>query len=237
MFEFIHVTTVTIFNKTLLHWIFRFKNLFFFLSFSKGYTDVVKIPAGSTHIRIRQYKPAGQSHFSAYLALRRPGGEYLLNGKFMISTSESIIPLNGTVLNYSGWSQHNEELHSSGPGPLRDSVTVQVLATDPKKPLDIRYSFFVPRHTPARPAPVPRPATPAALTSDRVLTMTTGRPASTAPPGPRWHTGHWMTCSRTCDSGWQSRLVQCKDLNGKLAKGCPLGDRPSAFRHCLVKKC
>ncbi|XP_062866489.1 A disintegrin and metalloproteinase with thrombospondin motifs 5 [Trichomycterus rosablanca] len=206
---------------------------------SKGYTDVVKIPEGSTHIKIRQHKPAGQTHFTAYLALRRPGGEYLLNGKFMISTSETIIPLNGTVLNYSGWSQHNEELHASGPGPLRDSVALQVLATDPKKPLDIRYSFFVPRKTPppaARTHAAPFPATPAALTSDEVLTMTT-RPASTTPPGPRWLTGRWMTCSRTCDSGWQSRVVQCKDPHGKLAKGCPLGDRPPAFKHCLVKKC
>ncbi|KAG5267736.1 hypothetical protein AALO_G00225070 [Alosa alosa] len=82
---------------------------------SKGYTDVVKIPEGSTHI------------------------------KFMISTSETIIPLNGSVLNYSGWSQRDEELHSMGPGALREAVTVQILATDSKKPLDIRYSFFMPR--------------------------------------------------------------------------------------------
>ncbi|KAF7689686.1 A disintegrin and metalloproteinase with thrombospondin motifs 5 isoform X1 [Silurus meridionalis] len=210
---------------------------------SKGYTDVVKIPEGSTHVKVRQYKPKGQTHFTAYLALRRPSGEYLLNGKFMISTSETIIPLNGTMLNYSGWSQHDEGLHTTGPGALQESLVVQVLATDPKKPLDIRYSFFLPRKMPLPPrTALVFSATPAALSSDEVLTMTTKvipttEPSSTTPPGPRWVTGPWMSCSRTCHTGWQSRTVQCKDPYGKLAKGCPLVDRPSAFKHCLVKKC
>ncbi|XP_007237821.3 A disintegrin and metalloproteinase with thrombospondin motifs 5 [Astyanax mexicanus] len=210
---------------------------------SKGYTDVVKIPEGSTHIKIRQYKPKGQTRFTAYLALRRPGGEYLLNGKFMISTSETVIPLNGTMFNYSGWSQHDEALHSMGPGALRESLVVQILATDGKKPLDIRYSFFMPRKTPLPPRTTWMiSATAAALSSGETITMTTEapsttKPPTTTPPGPRWVTGSWMTCSRTCDTGWQSRTVQCKDPLGKLSKACPLGDRPSAFKHCLIKKC
>uniref|UniRef100_A0A8D3DTT5 ADAM metallopeptidase with thrombospondin type 1 motif 5 n=1 Tax=Scophthalmus maximus TaxID=52904 RepID=A0A8D3DTT5_SCOMX len=175
---------------------------------SKGYTDVVKIPAGSTHIKVRQHKAKDQTRYTAYLALRRPNNEYLLNGKFMISTSESIIPLIGTVLNYSGWSQRDEWLHSMGPGALQEALVVQILATDAKKPLDVRYSFFMPRRT-----------APQHTTSSS------------------WVTGSWMTCSRTCETGWQSRTVQCKDRDGKLSKGCMLGARPSAFKHCLVKKC
>ncbi|XP_036397023.1 A disintegrin and metalloproteinase with thrombospondin motifs 5 [Megalops cyprinoides] len=181
---------------------------------SKGYTDVVKIPVGSTHIKIRQHKPKDQLRFTAYLALRRPSGEYLLNGKFMISTSETIIPVNGTVLNYSGWSQRDDYLHSMGPGALRESLTVQILATDAKRPLDVRYSFFVPRQLTLVPSPTPPPDV-----------------------APQWATGPWLSCSRTCDAGWQTRTVQCKDLQGRLAKGCLLGSRPSAFKHCLVKKC
>lgn len=221
---------------------------------SKGYTDVVKIPAGSTHIKVRQYKAKDQTRYTAYLALRRPSGEYLLNGKFMISTSETIIPLNGSVLNYSGWSQKDEWLHSMGPGAVQDALVVQILATDAKKPLDVRYSFFMPR-----PAPPQQPSAPlnpnAKSTSSQTTVSTTTRttaaslattsspaPSSTAPTppptaGPQWVTGPWMTCSRTCDTGWQSRTVQCKDRDGKLSKGCVLGARPSAFKHCLVKKC
>uniref|UniRef100_A0A4W6G1Z2 ADAM metallopeptidase with thrombospondin type 1 motif 5 n=1 Tax=Lates calcarifer TaxID=8187 RepID=A0A4W6G1Z2_LATCA len=229
---------------------------------SKGYTDVVKIPAGSTHIKVRQHKAKDQTRYTAYLALRRGNGDYLLNGKFMISTSETIIPLNGSVLNYSGWSQRDEWLHSMGPGALQEALVIQILATDAKKPLDVRYSFFMPRRTaPQQPsAPlIPNPkSTPLSTTTVSTTTGTTtsstttttssaplilipGPPTAPAPstpsPGPQWVTGSWMTCSRTCDTGWQSRTVQCKDQDGKLSKGCVLSARPSAFKHCLVKKC
>uniref|UniRef100_A0A8C7PN31 ADAM metallopeptidase with thrombospondin type 1 motif 5 n=1 Tax=Oncorhynchus mykiss TaxID=8022 RepID=A0A8C7PN31_ONCMY len=206
-----------------------------FTKMSKGYTDVVKIPEGSTHIKVRQHKPKDQPRYTAYLALRRPGGDYLLNGKFMISTSETVIPLNGSVLNYSGWSQRDEWLHSMGPGALREALTVQILATDSKRPLDIRYSFFMPRRVLAPPPPPPLSRTTSAPFSAMALSTAPG--VSTAASGPQWVTGPWMICSRTCDTGWQSRTVQCKDPQAKLAKGCPLGDRPSAFKQCLVKKC
>uniref|UniRef100_A0A8C2JBF1 ADAM metallopeptidase with thrombospondin type 1 motif 5 n=1 Tax=Cyprinus carpio TaxID=7962 RepID=A0A8C2JBF1_CYPCA len=211
---------------------------------SKGYTDVVKVPEGSTHLKVRQYKAKGQSRYTAYLALRRPGGEYLLNGKFMISTSETIIPLNGSVLNYTGWSQRDEALHSMGPGALQESLVVQILATDAKKPLDIHYSFFMPRKMPLPPRTVVATSgTAAALSSVEIMTFTTKVPATMEPPttttpaGPHWVMGSWMTCSRTCDTGWQSRTVQCKDPQGKLSKSCPLSARPSAFKHCQIKKC
>ncbi|KAJ8004250.1 hypothetical protein DPEC_G00156860 [Dallia pectoralis] len=213
---------------------------------SKGYTDVVKIPVGSTHIKVRQHKPKDQPRYTAYLALRRPDGDYLLNGKFMISTSETIIPLNGSVLNYSGWSQRDEWLHSMGPGALREALMVQILATDAKKPLDVRYSFFMPRRISPQ-SPTPRTfANPSTSTTTQTsttyrfsssLTLAPAFVVSTTPPGPQWVTGPWMICSRTCDTGWQSRTVQCKDPQGKLSKGCLLGARPSAFKQCLVKRC
>ncbi|XP_057686077.1 A disintegrin and metalloproteinase with thrombospondin motifs 5 [Corythoichthys intestinalis] len=224
---------------------------------SKGYTDVVKIPAGSTHIKVRQHKAKDQSRFSAYLALRRPSGDYLLNGKFMISTSETIVPFNGSVLNYSGWSQRDEWLHGMGPGALREALVVQILATDVKKPLDVRYSFFMPRRTAPQHSPPSlnlarlQATTTVAIGTTSGGSTTTSSPTptilvpapttatglSTPPPGPQWVTGAWMTCSRTCDAGWQSRTVQCKALGGKLSKGCLLSSRPSAFKHCLVRNC
>lgn len=221
----------------------------------------MKIPAGSSHIKVRQHKAKDQTRYTAYLALQRPNGEYLLNGKFMISTSETIIPLNGSVLNYSGWSQRDEWLHSMGPGALQEALVVQILATDAKKSLDVRYSFFMPRRTNPQPRSLPlnpnlKSATTLLTTAKTTTTTTTSSTTlssstarllvpelptapglSTPTPGPKWVTGSWMACSRTCDTGWQSRTVQCKDQDGKLSKGCVLGARPSAFRHCLVKKC
>ncbi|MGH0123025.1 UNVERIFIED_CONTAM: hypothetical protein FKN15_067110 [Acipenser sinensis] len=191
-------------------------------SHSKGYTDVVTIPEGSTHIKIRQFKPKDQQRYTAYLALKKKSGDYLVNGKFMISTSESIIDLNGTIMNYSGWSQRDDFLHSMGPGSLREVIIVQILATDARQALDVRYSFFMPKKL----AP-PASATPQGK----------GQKAPAPPQTPQWVTGPWLACSRTCDTGWQTRTVQCQDRPNKLAKGCQLKQRPSAFKQCLLKKC
>ncbi|KAI1885176.1 hypothetical protein AGOR_G00217490 [Albula goreensis] len=222
---------------------------------SKGYTDVVTIPEGSTHIKVRQHKPKDQPRLTAYLALRRPGGDYLLNGKFLISTSETIIPLSGLVLNYSGWSQRDDSLHSVGPRALGEPLTVQILATDVKHPLDVRYSFYTPQKptppktvhtTPRKTVPTTPPTTPpinkATSTTPPTSTSTApptsaSPPPSTAPPAQRWVTGPWMACSRSCGGGWQTRTVQCKDPQGRLAKTCPLPSRPSAFKQCLLQKC
>ncbi|XP_053242519.1 A disintegrin and metalloproteinase with thrombospondin motifs 5 [Podarcis raffonei] len=190
---------------------------------SKGYTDIVKIPEGATHIKIRQFKAKDQSRFTAYLALKKKNGEYLVNGKYMISTSETIIDLNGTVMNYSGWSHKDDFLHAMGHTGTKEILIVQILATDPTKPLDIRYSFYVPKK-------------PTQMTNS-VTSNSSSNKLATPLTQPQWVTGPWLSCSRTCDTGWHTRTVQCKDRNEKLAKGCHLSQRPSAFKQCLLKKC
>lgn len=189
---------------------------------SKGYTDVVRIPEGATHIKVRQFKAKDQSRFTAYLALKKKNGEYLINGKYMISTSETIIDINGTVMNYSGWSHRDDFLHGMGYSATKEILIVQILATDPTKALDVRYSFFVPKKS------TPKVNSVTGHGSNKV-----GSPSSQL----QWVTGPWLACSRTCDTGWHTRTVQCQDANRKLAKGCLLSQRPSAFKQCLLKKC
>ncbi|XP_078214528.1 A disintegrin and metalloproteinase with thrombospondin motifs 5 isoform X2 [Callithrix jacchus] len=189
---------------------------------SKGYTDVVRIPEGATHIKVRQFKAKDQTRFTAYLALKKKNGEYLINGKYMISTSETIIDINGTVMNYSGWSHRDDFLHGMGYSATKEILIVQILATDPTKPLDVRYSFFVPKKS------APKVNSVSGHGSNKVGSHTSQL---------QWVTGPWLACSRTCDTGWHTRTVQCQDGNRKLAKGCPLSQRPSAFKQCLLKKC
>ncbi|XP_057552090.1 A disintegrin and metalloproteinase with thrombospondin motifs 5 isoform X2 [Hippopotamus amphibius kiboko] len=189
---------------------------------SKGYTDVVRIPEGATHIKVRQFKAKDQTRFTAYLALKKKNGEYLINGKYMISTSETIIDINGTVMNYSGWSHRDDFLHGMGYSATKEILIVQILATDPTKALDVRYSFFVPKKSTPKVNSVTNPG------SNKV-----GSPSAQL----QWVTGPWLACSRTCDTGWHTRTVQCQDGNRKLAKGCLLSQRPSAFKQCLLKKC
>ncbi|XP_036705359.1 A disintegrin and metalloproteinase with thrombospondin motifs 5 [Balaenoptera musculus] len=189
---------------------------------SKGYTDVVRIPEGATHIKVRQFKAKDQTRFTAYLALKKKNGEYLINGKYMISTSETIIDINGTVMNYSGWSHRDDFLHGMGYSATKEILIVQILATDPTKALDVRYSFFVPKKS-----------------TPKVNSVTSDSSNKVGSPTPQlqWVTGPWLACSRTCDTGWHTRTVQCQDGNRKLAKGCLLSQRPSAFKQCLLKKC
>ncbi|XP_034284329.1 A disintegrin and metalloproteinase with thrombospondin motifs 5 isoform X1 [Pantherophis guttatus] len=190
---------------------------------SKGYTDIVKIPEGATHIKIRQFKMKDQSRFTAYLALKKKNGEYLVNGKYMISTSETIIDLNGTVMNYSGWSHKDDFLHAMGHTGTKEILIVQILATDPTTSVDVRYSFYVPKKQ--------------TQMTNSVTNNNSSNKISPSLAEPQWITGPWLSCSRTCDTGWHTRTVQCKDGNGKLAKGCLLSQRPSAFKQCLFKKC
>uniref|UniRef100_A0A8C6XUM6 ADAM metallopeptidase with thrombospondin type 1 motif 5 n=1 Tax=Naja naja TaxID=35670 RepID=A0A8C6XUM6_NAJNA len=183
--------------------LFCLSNLFF-LYFSKGYTDIVKIPEGATHIKIRQFKVKDQSRFTAYLALKKKNSEYLVNGKYMISTSETIIDLNGTVMNYSGWSHKDDFLHAMGHTGTKEILIVQILATDPTTPVDVRYSFYVPKKQ--------------TQMTNSVTNNNNSNKISPSLAQPQWITGPWLSCSRTCDTGWHTRTVQCKDGNGKLAK-------------------
>uniref|UniRef100_H3AYS6 A disintegrin and metalloproteinase with thrombospondin motifs 5 n=2 Tax=Latimeria chalumnae TaxID=7897 RepID=H3AYS6_LATCH len=190
---------------------------------SKGYTDVVKIPEGATHIKVRQHKLKDQQRYTAYLALKKKSGTYLVNGKYMISTSEAIIDLNGTVMNYSGWSQRDDYLHTTGHTAIQEPLVVQILATDPSKALDVRYSFFVPKKH-AQP--------PKVMANSNSVNKVESQSTE-----PRWVTGPWLACSKTCDTGWQTRTVQCQNEQGKLIKGCQLSQRPSAFMQCTQQKC
>uniref|UniRef100_A0A7N4PG13 A disintegrin and metalloproteinase with thrombospondin motifs 5 n=1 Tax=Sarcophilus harrisii TaxID=9305 RepID=A0A7N4PG13_SARHA len=189
---------------------------------SKGYTDVVRIPEGATHIKVRQFKPKDQNRFTAYLALKKKNGEYLINGKYMISTSETIIDINGTVMNYSGWSHKDDFLHGMGYSATKEILIVQILATDPSKTVDVRYSFFIPKKSTFKSNSVNQNG------SSKMGSQTSQL---------QWVTGPWLSCSRTCDTGWHTRTVQCQDGHKKLAKGCLLSQRPSAFKQCFLKKC
>ncbi len=200
---------------------------------------MVKVPEGSTHLKVRQYKTKGQSRYTAYLALRRPGGEYLLNGKFMISTSETIIPLNGSVLNYTGWSQRDEALHSMGPGALQETLVVQILATDSKKPLDIRYSFFMPSKMPLPLRTVAATSgTAAALSSVEILTFTTEVPATTTPAGPRCGDGIVDDVLQNLQYGLAESHGAMQGPSREAVQELPASapGRQSS-NHCLIKKC
>lgn len=115
-----------------------------------GYNSVVTIPAGATHILVRQQETPGVR--SLYLALRLPNGSYALNGEYTLTPSSTDVVLPGAVsLRYSGATAAAETL--AGHGPLAQPLMLQVLVAGDPQNARVRYSFFVPL-----PAPPPQPA-------------------------------------------------------------------------------
>lgn len=118
-----------------------------------GYNDVVTIPAGATHILVRQQGTPGVR--SLYLALKLPDGSYALNGEYTLIPSPTDVVLPGAVsLRYSGATAASETL--SGHGPLAQPLTLQVLVAGNPQNVRLRYSFFVPWPSPSTPRPPPQ---------------------------------------------------------------------------------
>ncbi|XP_026572106.1 A disintegrin and metalloproteinase with thrombospondin motifs 4 [Pseudonaja textilis] len=111
-----------------------------------GYNDVVTIPAGATSILIRQISSSATSSDGIYLALRRQDGSYALNGNYILIPSEQDVHLRGGVtLRYTGATKPMEMI--TGPGPLKEPLTVQALVVSNQKTPRLKYTFFVPKPT------------------------------------------------------------------------------------------
>lgn len=124
-----------------------------FRKFRYGYNTVVTVPAGATHILVRQQGPPGPR--SVYLALKLEDGSYALNGEYTLMPSPTDVVLPGAVsLRYSGATAASETL--SGHGPLAQPLTLQVLVAGNPQNARLRYSFFVPRPAPSTPRPPPQ---------------------------------------------------------------------------------
>lgn len=114
---------------------------------------MVTIPAGATHILVRQQGGSGLK--SIYLALKLSDGSYALNGEYTLMPSPTDVVLPGAVsLRYSGATAASETL--SGHGPLAQPLTLQVLVAGNPQNARLRYSFFVPRPVPSTPRPPPQ---------------------------------------------------------------------------------
>lgn len=90
-----------------------------------GYSKVLRIPAGSSNLDIRQHGHNGSSKDDNYLALvDSVTGEYVLNGNYVLSTFNKVIVYGGTTIEYSGSDAPVERINSSR--PLNKDVTVEV---------------------------------------------------------------------------------------------------------------
>ncbi|CAD6197895.1 unnamed protein product [Caenorhabditis auriculariae] len=105
-----------------------------------GYNEVMKIPAGSANIDIRQHGFHNKKDDDNYLSLRSSNGEFLLNGHYQVSMYRQQIPIQDVVLEYSGSDHAIERIN--GTGPIRNDIYVHVL-TIGNNPPDISYEYMM----------------------------------------------------------------------------------------------
>lgn len=179
-----------------------------------GYQDVVTIPAGATHLDVKQRSLGGRRQDNSYLAVRRQDGSYLLNGDYKLTTLETDISLKGALLRYSGSSATLERLRSFA--PLPEPLTIQVLSVGESPRPRVKYSYFAPRPNGSN-----RPSINAI--SEAV--------------DAEWFLGEWASCSKTCGGGIQKRDVMCLDSYRRPSKDCVDELRPASSQQCALHSC
>ncbi|KAJ8368227.1 hypothetical protein SKAU_G00082550 [Synaphobranchus kaupii] len=185
-----------------------------------GYSDIVTIPAGATNIDIKQRSHRGIKHDGNYLAVRREGGPFILNGNFSVSTVEQDIPVKGAVLKYSGSSTTLERIQSFQ--QLREAITIQLLATaGDASPPKVKYTFFIPKDVSFTKA------------KERKASLHALQPFGVS----QWLFGEWSECSKSCGSGWSRRNVECREEGGFLSGLCDRDLKPSDIRPCADLPC
>ncbi|TRY92785.1 hypothetical protein DNTS_024855 [Danionella cerebrum] len=179
-----------------------------------GYQDVVTIPAGSTHLDVKQRSLGGRRHDNSYLAIRRQDGSYLLNGDYKLTTLETDLALKGALLRYSGSLATLERLRSFS--PLPEPLTIQVLSVGDSPRPRVKYSYFA-----------PRPSTPNRASINAISEA----------GGAEWVLREWGACSQSCGGGVQKREVLCVDSYGRASKECPPELRPVSSQPCAIQDC
>ncbi|XP_056593040.1 A disintegrin and metalloproteinase with thrombospondin motifs 1 [Triplophysa dalaica] len=180
-----------------------------------GYQDIVTIPAGATHLDVKQRSMGGRHHDNSYLAVRRQDGTYLLNGDYKLTTLETDIPLRGALLRYSGSSAQLERLRSFA--PLPEPLTIQVLSVGDSPRPRVKYTYFA-----------PRPASGSSRQSINAISEVGGA---------EWTLRDWGPCSQTCGGGIQKRDVICLDSYGRQSKDCPEELQPVSSQPCFMQIC
>uniref|UniRef100_A0A8C7YZD5 ADAM metallopeptidase with thrombospondin type 1 motif, 1 n=1 Tax=Oryzias sinensis TaxID=183150 RepID=A0A8C7YZD5_9TELE len=188
-----------------------------------GYQDIITVPAGATHLDVKQRAPGNGRNDNSYLAVRCQDGTYLLNGDYKLMTMETDIAMRGALLRYSGSSATLERLRSFA--PLPEPLTIQVLSVGEAPRPRVKYSYFAPRPNNGASAPNNNGA--------RRQSINAIRDVGTAD----WTLREWGMCSQTCGGGIQQREVVCLDPQGRPSLDCPEELRPLASRPCASQEC
>ncbi|XP_036415809.1 A disintegrin and metalloproteinase with thrombospondin motifs 15 [Colossoma macropomum] len=195
-----------------------------------GYNFVVTLPVGASNVDIRQRGYRGLVNDDNYLAVKDIHGKYLLNGNYVVSAVERDIIVKGSLLRYSGTSSAVETLHLTR--PLRESLTVEVLSVGKMTPPRVRYSYYLTKDSKEEKILKKEERNHAQNSILEDTNKVELKKPAYQKPSSKWVYGDWEVCSVSCGNGFQKRLVQCLDSNGKAATYCDSTQRPSTIRVC-----
>ncbi|XP_008984777.1 A disintegrin and metalloproteinase with thrombospondin motifs 1 [Callithrix jacchus] len=173
-----------------------------------GYHDIITIPTGATNIEVKQRNQRGSRNNGSFLAIKAADGTYILNGDYTLSTLEQDIMYKGVVLRYSGSSAALERIRSFS--PLKEPLTIQVLTVGNTLRPKIKYTYFIKKKKES---------------------------FNAIPTFSAWVIEEWGECSKSCELGWQRRLVECRDINGQPASECAKEVKPASTRPCADHPC
>uniref|UniRef100_A0A1I7XFA5 GON domain-containing protein n=1 Tax=Heterorhabditis bacteriophora TaxID=37862 RepID=A0A1I7XFA5_HETBA len=194
---------------------------------SFGYNAVMKIPAGSANIDIRQHGYNNQKDDDNYLSLRAANGDFLLNGHYQVSVFRQQIPIQDVILEYSGSDNIVERIN--GTGPIR-WVTEDIThcsaecGSGEKKQRVYCVKVHNGRQSITRESDCDRNNRP----SERIACFVDCS-------GRRWSYSEWTQCSNTCgSSGVSMRKVVCVDDNNRVVdeKMCQNQAKEATDREC-----
>uniref|UniRef100_A0A3P8ZAV6 Peptidase M12B domain-containing protein n=1 Tax=Esox lucius TaxID=8010 RepID=A0A3P8ZAV6_ESOLU len=226
-----------------------------------GYQDVVSIPAGATHLDVKQRAPSGGRQDNSYLAVLRKDGTYLLNGDYKLTTLETDITLKGGLLRYSGSSASVERLRSFL--PLPEALTIQVLSVGDSPRPRVKYSYFVinairdlgvAEWTLREWGKCSQSCGGGTQQREVLCLDSQGRSSRECPDElrpsalrpcvlqscPSWFLGEWSACSKSCGRGFRKRPLRCVGHDGHTLahESCDLKDRPRPLLDlCNQKNC
>lgn len=115
--------------------------------------------------------------------------------------------------------------------PLQEPLTVEVLSVGKMTPPRVRYSYYLTKNKEGKILK----KNERKHVQNSILVDTNKAQLKKLvyqKTSSKWVTSDWQECSVSCGNGFQKRLVQCQDSNGKATAYCDSTQKPSSQKVC-----